>query len=1263
MEDRQQTWQIWIDTGGTFTDCIALNPKGEMLRTKVLSSSKLRGALKKRIAPGLFEFNHRWPIDEDIFQGFTFTLLKEYAQQTIVEYIDFTKGQIKLNQDFSLGVSRAFEISTGEEAPVLAARIITHTALNQSFPPIQMRLGSTKGTNALLEKKGGKVALLITKGFKDLMHIGNQQRPYLFQLDIPDPVILYNSIFEVEARMDASGQVIQQLNEAEIKRLINLLKAENVEAVAISLMHSYLNPIHEEKLSNALTEAGFEHVSYSEILSPSIKYLPRTQTTLVNAYLSPVLQEYLDKVYSSVTTSTKAYQNTLLVMSSAGGLVTAQHYKPKDSLLSGPAGGVVGAVMIARQMGFEKILTLDMGGTSTDSARYDGQYDYQYITKIAGVELLSPSLSIETVAAGGGSICGFDGHRLFVGPESAGAMPGPACYGAGGPLSITDVNLLLGKLEPSSMGIPIIMADALSALKGLQQLIEGRTKMHYSIEELLKGFEKIANEKMADAIRKISVAKGFDPENYALLAFGGAGGLHACGVAELLKIDTVLLPYDGGLLSAYGIGQARVERMVEQQVLRLHSEVASQLPEMMQSMSEKATALLEKEGFSKGEIEWLGGMLYLRFKGQESCLEINYEKDLDVESVFKSRYEMLFGHFPEGLDIEIESAKVIMATRSNEVAVSAKNAERYSPNPDAWHEAAISGQKIALYRWDNLQAGAYIAGPSVLLNKTSTTYIAQGWELEIVKGDNALMRHVHKNKEQVEELKEAIALELFTNRFSAIAEEMGAQLQRTAFSVNIKERLDFSCAILDSDAELLVNAPHIPVHLGSLGICARLVKEKIDIKPGDVIITNHPKYGGSHLPDVTLLMGVYTADNELIGYVINRAHHAEIGGKRPGSMPPDAQRLEEEGVVIVPTYLVRENKLQWKAIRDLLANARYPSRTPEENIADINAALAALRSGAEALKQLVEKEGLEQVHYYMRALKQTTHQTLQKALEKLGNGQYTAVEKLDDGHQIHLDIAIEKGKVLLDFAGTSPVHPFNLNANLSIVFSAVLYVLRLLCDETIPLNEGLMKNVEIKLPTSFLNPDFEDEGNLCPAVVGGNTEVSQRLVDTLIKALGLAACSQGTMNNFLFGNKHFGYYETICGGVGAGEGFHGRSAVHQHMTNTRITDPEELEFRFPVRLQAFSIRRNSGGDGKWKGGDGIIRAIEFLDQMDITILSQHRVEAPYGLHGGEAGKTGRQYIIRSNGAIEPLDGLDSAQVSAGDKVIIETPGGGGWGAV
>ena len=1246
-------WHIWIDTGGTFTDCLALTPSQDLLRTKVLSSSFLRGRIEKKVASSQIQISSTWTFPPELIIGFSFRII---GQADFVNIRAVEGNLLTLSHDlFWEGDAVDFEITTHEEAPVLATRIVTQTALNALFPPLSMRLGTTKGTNALLERKGAKVTLFVTKGFKDLLRIGTQQRPNLFQIAIPDPTLLYHQVVEIEERLDASGTEIAP---------ITLPKStqDTSESIAISFLNSYRNPAHEQAIQHHFLAQGHRYVSTSTNLYAGINYLKRTQTTLVNAYLQPILSDYLNNIIASFHQENGHHSNqTIKVMTSAGGLVSAESFQAKDSLLSGPAGGMVGAAAIAKRLGFERCLTFDMGGTRTDTARFDGKLDLEFITKIEGLELHNPTLAIETVAAGGGSICSFDGHQLRVGPESAGAYPGPACYGAGGPLTITDVNLLLGKLDTSRFGIPVRIDKAKDALQHIQHQIFAKTQQTILEEELLRGFEQIANEKMAEAIRRISVAKGFSPKEYPLLTFGGAGGLHGCQLAEILGISTVILPYDAGLLSAYGMGQASTQRIVNQQVLLPLTEIYGSLFTRLAHLTEQGTQLLQQDGTELIDKENTLALLYLRFKGQESTIEVavtaqNTPTLNEIEEHFYHKYRRLFGYCPNNLALEVESIKVIVSEKATIQAPIETAQLQQLAKP-------IHQTTYPAYDWNQLQSGDYFLGPAVLLNTTSTSFIPEGWQAIVTPTADVVVTLVGQRNNIVDAQSETIDLELFTNRFMAIAEEMGAQLQRTAFSVNVKERLDFSCALLDADAELLVNAPHIPVHLGSLGVCARLVREKVNIGVGDVIITNHPKYGGSHLPDVTLLSGIFTPAGELIGYAINRAHHAEIGGKTPGSMPPDATSLVEEGVVLLPTHLVKSGEIQWDTLSKLFTQAPYPTRALTENIADINAALASLRSGELALQQLVELHGLAKVHRYMKLLKNNTFEALQQAILPFQNRVFEASESLDDGHTIRVSVQPHtKGGILFDFTGTSDCHPNNLNANISIIYSAILYVLRLLVNKNIPLNEGLMQGVEVRLPeNSFLHPIFSDEASECPAVVGGNTEVSQRLVDTLLKAFELSASSQGTMNNFLFGNSDFGYYETICGGTGASHGANGRSAVHQHMTNTRITDPEELERRYPVRLKNFAIREHSGGEGRWKGGDGIIREVNFLAPLCVTLITQHRVVPPYGLAGGQDGKVGQQTLTRTDGTQEVLAGICSIEVDAGDTLCIQTPGGGGYG--
>ncbi len=1247
------SWQIWIDTGGTFTDCIAITPTGETQRLKVLSSSFLRGKITERIDARTFHIEMVWPVKKDIFKNFEFRITGTSFKSQVVS-IDLEKNQLHLSSSIPKNFKRgSFEITSNEEVPVLAARLLTGTSLEEKFPLLEMKLGSTRGTNAILERKGAKVAFIITKGFKDLLLIGNQQRPDLFTCQIIKPKPLYDFVVEAEERIETDGNVLKSLDPIAIGSIIKKLKKLKVESIAIAFLNSYKNPVHEQKLALALRANGFQYISTSSDLSSQIKILPRAETSVANAYLDPIIRTYVSGIQKGLSGA------KLSIMTSAGSLVRSHSFYPKDSLLSGPAGGVVGAAHQAEQSGITKIIAFDMGGTSTDVSLYDKRFDYRFESHVGNFKILSPSLAIETIAAGGGSICDFDGHKFTVGPHSAGASPGPACYGAGGPLTITDVNLLLGRLDPDIFTIPVDPKRSQKALDLLLQKVKRNTSRKSNSSLVLESLIQIANEKMADAIKKISVQQGHDPRDFTLLSFGGAGGQHACALAGILEMKEILVPYDAGLLSAYGIGHASVEKFEEKLVLSSWKNFSVGFEKTLQKLFDAAKEKLKSEGFSEHTIIWKKSLVFLRFAGQDSSLEIDFKKGDDVEASFREKYISIFGHWIDR-EIEVESVKVIAAVERSSEKTSDKVVRSYKPvaEKSQWIISENNKKNGNVYRWEKLLPGAAIEGPAVIISGNSTTFVENNWSWLL---DNNRNGHLIQKKKKIAKAihsKEA-QLELFTNRFSAMAQEMGALLQRTSFSVNVKERLDFSCALLDSHGYLVVNAPHIPVHLGSMGVCVREVSKVIEMKEGDVVITNHPAFGGSHLPDVTLIKPIFYK-KKLVGYVSNRAHHAEIGGKKPGSMPADARTLEEEGVIIAPTYLIRSGVPQWTHVRKILTDAIYPTRSLEENLADLNGALAAVNLGEKGLKDLCSIYGELEVLHHMKELRKYAASLLREKIKSLKKNSFLALERLDDGSRLQVHVTRKNDRLKIDFTGSASMHPGNLNATRAIVQSVVLYSLRLLVNHPIPMNEGLMESVELILPRGILNPDFT-KGKL-PAVVGGNTEVSQRLTDTMLKAFKLAACSQGTMNNFLFGNDRFGYYETICGGTGAGPGFNGHDAVHQHMTNTRITDPELMEFRYPVRLERFNIRKGSGGKGKWKGGNGIEREVFFKENLEINLLTQHRQEKPYGLNGGGDGKTGEQMLIRSDGKKEKLRGMDSGSVSAGDKLIIKTPGGGAWGS-
>ncbi len=1284
---------IAIDTGGTFTDCIAKDNLGNIYTCKVLSNSTLRGSIEKWVDSKTIKVKNNWRIEKDIFKNYEFRFINlpfdintslsiqhnNNGHRIFVEKYDPITKIVTLNHSFDeqyLGQNLAFEITAGEEAPVLAARLVTQTPLDEPFPSLLMRLGSTKGTNALLERKGANTAFFVTQGFKDLLKIGNQQRPDLFALEIIKPEPIYQECIEVEERLNADGSIYKTLNFNDLDKKITQLKKKNIQSIAIALIHSYKNNEHETRLK-AFLNNHFDYVSISSELSRQIKFLPRAETTLVNTYLAPIIDTYIANI------THKLPKRSLQVMTSAGSLIDAAFFQPKDSLLSGPAGGIVGAATIGKISGYSKILTFDMGGTSTDVARFDEDYDYKFEVTIGTATVFSPALNIETVAAGGGSICYFDGFKLCVGPESAGSSPGPACYGAGGPLTITDVNLLLGRLDASQFGIPIFYEAASDQLNNLQKNIFQKTQKSLSKEEILNGFVIIANERMADAIKKISVAKGYAPRQYALVAFGGAGGLHACNMAILLGIKTILLPKYAGLLSAYGILHAQVERFAEKQILKTSSQISHQdLIQEFAKLSQNAIEQVYTEGVAKDRILIKKQMIYCRLKGQDAALEIPFNAHFIDQ--FKAQYQTIYGHWMDNREIEIECIRVI-ASEKKETETTRKTCpepEQHTPLPHHFVKALVENEwcNIPVFLRHELTSGATIEGFALLLDDFSTTVIETNFTMSIDENETAIIKKQEiTNLILPKEHAQSIDLELFINRFTNIAEQMGVMLQRTSLSVNVKERLDFSCALLDTEGYLIANAPHIPVHLGSLGVCVRKVLEHFTLQEGDTIVTNHPGFGGSHLPDVTLITPVFekiifpkASKKRLIGYVCNRCHHSEIGGIRPASMPPNATKLSQEGVIIAPTYLVQKDVINWESIRDKLTHDKYPTRSIEENIADLNAALAANLNGVQSLQTLVAEHGIETVHFYMKKLKDYTAEKLAAALKRqfsagINNPPkiYEATEKLDDGTVLKVAIDFSTDNVIFNFEGSSPVHNGNLNATPAIVNSVVIYVLRLLLKENIPLNEGIMQNVRIYLPeNSILNPQMssdEKDYDQLPAVVGGNVETSQRLTDTVLKALGIIACGQGTMNNVLFGNDTFGYYETICGGSGAGDGFNGADAVHTHMTNTRITDPEILEFRYPVRLDECRIRLGSGGKGRYKGGDGIVRKLTFLAAVELSVLSQHRKIAPFGIKDGENGQTGKQFIVLQNGEKRSLKGIDGASLLAGDSFVVKTPGGGGCG--
>ncbi|MDB6003836.1 MAG: 5-oxoprolinase, partial [Prosthecobacter sp.] len=1175
--------------------CHALDPQGRESRCKVLSTGHLRAVVASTQGAQV-HLTGLPPLPADFLVGFHLNDVGGADERTIIAFNNAT-GEITLDAPSSWQPGTLLELSTGEEAPVLGARILTHTPPGHDFPPLNLRIATTRATNALLEHKGGRIALFITAGFGDLLQIGDQRRSDLFALRHEPRVIFHEMSCEVAERISVTGEVLQALDETSVRAAAQACIAQGITTAAISLMHGHAHPQHELRVSAILRECGFTHLTLSHETAAFAKLLPRTQSTVADAYLHAPVQSFLNGI--------RRVSPSMQVMTSAGGLKSADDIRPKDMLLSGPAGGAIGAANAARRLGITKIITFDMGGTSTDVARIDTRPGYRFSQDVAGMKLLAPCVAIETVAAGGGSICHLTHHGLAVGPQSAGSNPGPACYGKGGPLTITDVNLLLGRFDPARAPIPLDLAAAQRRLRELHAQTDGSG----SEADLLQSLLRLAIEHMTDAIRRISIGEGFDPADHALLAFGGAGPQHACAVAEALGMQIILVPEHAGILSAVGLQEAVPERIIEREI-RMPLAEALAIRELFSSISDGLKPELRTQ------------IAELRLKGQDAPLQVEFDDPGDLPRLYAAAYERLFGYKPPASrEIELVSIRVILREAQSNGHVTTLHAELLEP------------------------------APALIQDAFSTIVIATGWTVEKVTGFGHVLRS-HQATGQAPTLER----DLLRHRFHSIVSDMGALLCRTAISTNIRERLDFSCALLDAQGRLLSSAPHIPVHLGALGVCVREVAKAVAMQRGDTIITNHPAYGGSHLPDVTLITPVHDAKCTLIGYIANRAHHAEIGGITPGSMPANATRLIEEGVVIAPRHLIRGGVSCFDEISTLLTSAVHPTRNLADNLADLHAQLAANLHGVERLRALAD----DSLPGMMQSILEHSAQVMRSQIERLP-ASISAQERLDDGSIIAVSMRKAAGKLVLDFTGTSGVHPRNLNATHAIVRSAVLYVMRLMLQEDLPLNEGLMEPVEIICPESLLNPTFTGDASRDPAVVGGNVEVSQRLVDTLIKALGLQACSQGTMNNFLFGGAGFGYYETIAGGAGAGEGYNGASALHTHMTNTAITDPEIIEQRYPVRLRQFAIRRDSGGRGQWHGGDGVIREFEFLAPLTVSMLTHHRVEAPYGMKGGAAGKAGCQTLVRNGTSIE-LDGCTSFEVQAGDRVIVETPGGGGWGA-
>jgi 5-oxoprolinase (ATP-hydrolysing) len=1203
----QTTWQFWIDRGGTFTDIVGKRPDGQLVTHKLLSEN-----------PG--------------------------------QYKDAAVAGIR----YLLGLK-------------------PHEAVTPSAVSC-VKMGTTVATNALLERKGEKTLLVTTRGFRDALRIAYQNRPRLFDRHIVLPELLYSEVIEARERMSAQGEVIESLNADALRAQLQTQFDAGIRSVAIVFMHAYRYQSHEIAAAKLASEIGFTQISTSHETSPLMKFVSRGDTTVVDAYLSPILRRYVDQVASEMPGV------KLMFMQSSGGLTDAHAFAGKDAILSGPAGGIVGMARTAQGAGHDKVIGFDMGGTSTDVSHYAGQFEREFETQVAGIRMRAPMMSIHTVAAGGGSLLQFDGARLRVGPQSAGANPGPASYRRGGPLAVTDANVLVGKVQPDFF--PAVFGPEGNQRLDKQAVTERfahlSQQMKRPAEAIADGFLRIAVQQMANAIKKISVARGYDVTRYTLQCFGGAGGQHACLVADALGMKQVFVHPLAGVLSAYGMGLADQSLIREQAVeLRLTPEAMPSLVAPLKSLADAAKSALAKQAL--GDVIELHERVHVRYEGSDSALVVGMGSLQEITARFEQAYRQRFAFLMTGKALMVEAVSVeavILGDAALEVPHALNpvrdvpqraSVRMYSSGSDGesrWWEAG-------LFVREDLRIGDVIAGPAIIAEKNATTVVEPGWQAQVTA-----LNHLLLNRVEVRQTKHAagttvdpVLLEVFNNLFMNIAEQMGLQLQNTAYSVNIKERLDFSCALFSAEGHLIANAPHMPVHLGSMGESIKtVIRENAGtMRRGDVFVLNDPYHGGTHLPDVTVITPVFLEGaTQAEFYVGSRGHHADIGGTTPGSMPPFSTTIQEEGVQINNFKLVSEGVLQEQDMLALLASGQYPSRNPQQNMADLRAQLAANEKGVQELHKMVAEFGLEVVQAYMRHVQDNAEESVRRVITRLKNGSFTL--PLDNGSQIQVAVRVDaqNRSAEIDFTGTSAQQTNNFNAPTAVCMAAVLYVFRSLVNDDIPLNAGCLNPLKVIIPEGcMLNPNFP------ASVVAGNVETSSCITNALFGALGVMAGSQPTMNNFTFGNAKYQYYETISGGSGAGvmvdeqgqttSGFHGTSVVQTHMTNSRLTDPEILEFRFPVRLESYALREGSGGLGKWHGGMGGVRRIRFLETMTASILSNGRVHPAFGMAGGQSGAAGINQVMRTDGRVEVLKHIGQVEMAPGDVFEIHTPGGGGFG--
>jgi 5-oxoprolinase (ATP-hydrolysing) len=1209
-------WEFWIDRGGTFTDVVARTPAGALVAHKLLSDNP-----------------------------------EAYADPAIA------------------GIRSLLGLAPG--APIPGERIAA------------VKMGTTVATNALLERKGERTALAITRGFRDALRIAYQNRPRLFDRHIVLPELLHARVIEVDERVGAHGEALVPLDEAAARRELQAAYDDGFRSIAIVLMHGYRYTAHEARLGAAARAIGFTQVSVSHEVSPLMKLVSRGDTTVVDAYLSPILRRYVDRVAGELAGV------RVMFMQSSGGLTDARRFQGKDSILSGPAGGIVGAVRTAQGAGFDRIIGFDMGGTSTDVSHFAGEFERAFETQVAGVRLRAPMMSIHTVAAGGGSILHFDGARYRVGPDSAGANPGPACYRRGGPLAVTDANVMLGKIQPAFFPTvfgptgdrPLDPDVVRSKFAALADVIRAATGDARSAEAVAEGFLAIAVGNMANAIKKISVQRGYDVTEYTLCTFGGAGGQHACAVADALGMRRVFIHPLAGVLSAYGMGLAEITAMREQAAeVRLDDGAMPQLEATLERLAAAAREEVREQGVADERIR-VARRAHLRYEGTDSALIVAFGTPADMVARFEAAYRQRFSFLMPDRALVVEAVSVEASSTASEmpssapVATDAGAAGRVgAAQPAAIVDMFTGGARHStpVYRREQLHRGHGIDGPAIIAEANATTVVEPGWRAEVTGFDHLVLDRVVApvRATAVGTSVDPVMLEIFNNLFMSIAEQMGFALANTAYSVNIKERLDFSCALFDADGNLIANAPHMPVHLGSMGESIKTVirLNAGTMGPGDVYVLNAPYNGGTHLPDITVITPVFDdAGARVLFYVGSRGHHADVGGIAPGSMPSDSRTVEEEGVLIDNFLLVERGRLREAETIALLSSGRYPARNVAQNMADLRAMIAANAKGVQELGRMVQHFGLDVVHAYMRHVQDNAEEAVRRVIGVLRDGEFAY--EMDCGGVIRVRIAIDRAarRATIDFTGTSAQLPNNYNAPSAVCMAAVLYVFRTLVDDDIPLNAGCLKPLDVIIPEgSMLRPRYP------AAVVAGNVETSQCITDALYGALGIMASAQGTMNNFTFGNDRHQYYETIAGGSGAGatalapdgttvDGFDGTDVVQTHMTNSRLTDPEVLEWRFPVLLESYEIRRGSGGAGRWRGGDGGTRRIRFLAAMTASILANHRRIAPHGMAGGSPGAAGRNWVERGDGTRIELGPADRAEMAPGDVFVIETPGGGGFG--